>query len=180
MLAQSLYPERPTAIQLTFNVCAGSLSTALGYFVYHSPLVNELIGSRPLVLCLAASIYFIVNAGCIAVVISFSEGKPLRKILVDCYFWSFPYYLVGAGIRGCDLAGSITRSTGKLPCCSFLPFTSSTVPTACIWANWRMRSGMWKKLRTCISEPLRRLALAIEAKDQTTHDHLQRVRDLRH
>src|ERR1700674_980244 len=31
MIAQSLYPARPTAIQLTFNVCAGSLSTALGY-----------------------------------------------------------------------------------------------------------------------------------------------------
>ena len=35
---------------------------------------------------------------------------------------------------------------------------------------------MWKRWRTCICEPLRPLALAIEAKDQTTHDHLQRVR----
>ena len=38
MLAQSLYPSRhgalpPTAIQLTFNVCAGSLSTAVGFWV---------------------------------------------------------------------------------------------------------------------------------------------------
>ena len=100
MVAQSLYPGRPTAIQLTFNVCAGSLSTALGYFVYHNPLCNELISNRPLILCLTATIYFIVNAGCIAAVISFSEGKPLRSILVGCYFWSFPYYLVGAGIAG--------------------------------------------------------------------------------
>ena len=35
MMVQSLYPGRPTAIQLTFNVCAGSLSTALAYLVYH-------------------------------------------------------------------------------------------------------------------------------------------------
>jgi hypothetical protein len=102
MLAQSLFPNRPTAIQLTFNVCGGALSTAVAYVVYHNPLCNEIIGNRPLLLCLTASIYFIVNAGCIAVVISFSEGKPLRKILVDCYFWSFPYYLVGAGIAGTD------------------------------------------------------------------------------
>ena len=74
MLAQCLYPNRPTAIQLTFNVCAGALSTALAYLVYHSSLANEIIVSSPLVLCLAASTYFIVNAGCIAVVISFSEG----------------------------------------------------------------------------------------------------------
>src|SRR5580704_7692101 len=36
MLAQCLYPERPKAIQVTFNVCAGTLSTALAYGVYHS------------------------------------------------------------------------------------------------------------------------------------------------
>src|ERR1700689_3514480 len=53
MLAQCFYPNRPTAIQLTFNVCAGSLSTALAYFVYHSSLANEIIVSGPLVLCLA-------------------------------------------------------------------------------------------------------------------------------
>src|SRR6201984_2750737 len=98
MLAQSLYPNRPGAIQLTFNVCAGSLSTALAYLVYHNSFVNQLISSHPLVLCLAASTYFVVNAGSIAVVISAGEGRPLRQILVDCYFWSFPYYLVGAGI----------------------------------------------------------------------------------
>src|SRR5271166_2900003 len=42
MLAQSLYPGRPGAIQLTFNVCAGSLSTALAYLVFHDPLANML------------------------------------------------------------------------------------------------------------------------------------------
>lgn len=36
MLAQSIHPNRPSAIQLTFNVCAGSLSTALAYLVYLS------------------------------------------------------------------------------------------------------------------------------------------------
>src|ERR1700731_5510881 len=65
MLAQSLYPARPTAIQLTFNVCAGSLSTALGYFVYHNPFCNELISNRPLLLCVTATVYFVVNAGSI-------------------------------------------------------------------------------------------------------------------
>src|SRR5208283_4960325 len=86
MLAQSFYPDRPGAIQLTFNVCAGAVSTALAFFIYHNGLANELIASRPLILCLAASTYFVVNAGCIAAVISFTEGRPLRKILVDCYF----------------------------------------------------------------------------------------------
>src|SRR3981081_3801152 len=58
MLAQSLYPNRPGASQLTFNVCAGSLSTALAFLVYHNSVINQLIVSHPLVLCLAASTYF--------------------------------------------------------------------------------------------------------------------------
>src|SRR6202171_1009857 len=34
MLAQCLYPDRPKAIQVTFNICAGSVSTALASLVY--------------------------------------------------------------------------------------------------------------------------------------------------
>jgi hypothetical protein len=100
MVAQCLYPERPTAIQLTFNVCAGAVSTALAYQVYHQPLANLVVGSRPILLGLAATVYFIANAGSIAMVISLTERRPLIRILVDCYFWSFPYYLVGAGVAG--------------------------------------------------------------------------------
>src|SRR6266702_8794342 len=44
MVAQCLYPDRPKAIQVTFNVCAGSVSTALAYAVYHHPVPNHLIG----------------------------------------------------------------------------------------------------------------------------------------
>src|SRR5580692_10320253 len=58
MPGQSLFPGRPTAIQLTFNVCAGSLSTAAAYYVYHNIVFNTLIPNRPLLLCLTASVYF--------------------------------------------------------------------------------------------------------------------------
>lgn len=101
MLAQCLYPERPDAIQVTFNVCAGAISTALAYWVYHHPLSQLLVDSNPLLLGVAATVYFIANAGSIAAVISLTERRPLRRIIVDCYVWSFPYYLVGAGIAGC-------------------------------------------------------------------------------
>src|SRR5580693_7429336 len=69
MLAQSVYPERPKAIQVTFNVCAGALSTALAYTVYHHALANLVFGIRPILLGVAATVYFIANAGSIAMVI---------------------------------------------------------------------------------------------------------------
>jgi diguanylate cyclase (GGDEF)-like protein/putative nucleotidyltransferase with HDIG domain len=175
MLAQSLYPARPTSIQLTFNVCAGALSTALAYFVYHNTLANEYIVSRPLILCLAATTYFIVNAGSIAAVISFSEGKPLRQILVDCYFWSFPYYLLGAGIAG--VIGWFNRQFNWETSLLFVP------AIYIIYRSYRLYLGKLEDEKRHVEEiadlhlrTIEALALAIEAKDQTTHDHLQRVR----
>jgi diguanylate cyclase (GGDEF)-like protein/putative nucleotidyltransferase with HDIG domain len=175
MLAQCWYPNRPGAIQLTFNVCAGSLSTALAYLVYHNSLANELIVNRPLVLCLAASTYFIVNAGCIAVVISFSEGKPLRQILVECYFWSFPYYLVGAGV-----AGAIAWFNERFNWETSLLFVPAIY---LIYRSYGLYLGKLEDEKRHVEEianlhlrTIEALALAIEAKDQTTHDHLQRVR----
>jgi putative nucleotidyltransferase with HDIG domain len=168
MVAQSLHPGRPTAIQLTFNVCAG-------YVVYHNPLCNALLISHTLVLCLTASIYFIVNAGCIATVISLSEGKPLQSILVGCYFWSFPYYLVGAGI-----AGAISWFNHEFNWETSLLFAPAIY---LIYRSYRLYLGKLEDEKRHVEEmanlhlrTIEALALAIEAKDQTTHDHLQRVR----
>src|ERR1700691_3368882 len=175
MLAQSIHPNRPSAIQLTFNVCAGSVSTALAYVVYHSALANAIIENRPLVLCLAASTYFIVNAGSIAVVISVTDGKPLRKILVDCYFWSFPYYLVGAGIAG--VIGWFNHRFNWESSLLFVP------AIYLIYRSYRLYLGKLEDEKRHVEEianlhlrTIEALALAIEAIDQTTHDHLQRVR----
>src|SRR5215467_1057826 len=45
ILVQSLYPDRPNAIQVTFNICAGAFSTAAAYAAYNSPLSAQLVGS---------------------------------------------------------------------------------------------------------------------------------------
>src|SRR5271165_6992853 len=175
MLAQCLYPERPQAIQLTFNVCAAAVSTALAYAAYHHPLVTLLVGNGPLQLCLAATVYFIANAGSIAAVISLSEGRPLKRILVDCYFWSFPYYLVGAGI-----AGVISWFDQK-----FNWETSLLMVPAVylIYRSYRLYLGKLEDEKRHVEEmanlhlrTIEALALAIEAKDHTTLEHLQRVR----
>ncbi len=175
MLAQCLYPDRPKAIQVTFNICAGSVSTALAYVVYHDPLSNILLDNHPLLLLVAASTYFIANAGSIAAVISLTERRALRKILVDCYFWSFPYYLVGAGVAGAIAWFNHTFNWET----SLL-----LVPVVyLIYRSYRLYLGKLEDEKRHVEEmanlhlrTIEALALAIEAKDQTTHDHLQRVR----
>jgi diguanylate cyclase (GGDEF)-like protein/putative nucleotidyltransferase with HDIG domain len=175
MLAQCLFPERPNAVQVTFNVCAGAISTALAYLAYHHPLANLLVPSHPILLGISASVYFIANSGSIATVISLTEHRPLNKILVDCYFWSFPYYLVGAGIAGTIawLNHTFNWETSLL-----------LVPAVyLIYRSYRLYLGKLDDEKRHVEEmaslhlrTIEALALAIEAKDQTTHDHLQRVR----
>src|SRR6202158_4435876 len=175
MLAQCLYPDRPKAIQVTFNICAGSVSTALAYAVYHDPVSNLLIDNHPLLLLVAASTYFIANAGSIAAVISLTERRALRKILVDCYFWSFPYYLVGAGVAGAIAWFNHTfnwETSLLLVPVVYLIYRSYRLYLVKLEDEKRHVEEMANlHLRT-----IEALALAIEAKDQTTHDHLQRVR----
>jgi len=175
MLAQCLYPDRPNAIQVTFNVCAGAVSTALAYWAYHHPLAKVLIDSSPILLGLSATIYFIANAGSIATVISLTERRPLRRIIVDCYFWSFPYYLVGAGIAG--IIAWLNRTFNWETSLLLVP------AVYLIYRSYRLYLGKLEDEKRHVEEmanlhlrTIEALALAIEAKDHTTHEHLQRVR----
>ena len=175
MVAQSVFPDRPGAVQVTFNVCAGCLSTTLAYVLYHHPLVNLILPSHPVLLGLAATVYFIANAGSIAAVISLTERRPFSQILVDCYFWSFPYYLVGAGI-----AGMIAWLNQKFN----WEMSLLVLPAVyLIYRSYRLYLGKLEDEKRHVEEmanlhlrTIEALALAIEAKDHTTHEHLQRVR----
>src|SRR6516225_10017713 len=124
---------------------------------------------------MSATVYFIANAGSIATVISLTERRPLYRILVDCYFWSFPYYLVGAGIAGVIawLNHTFNWETSLL----VLPVIYL------IYRSYRLYLGKLEDEKRHVEEmanlhlrTIEALALAIEAKDHTTHEHLQRVR----
>ncbi len=175
ILVQSLYPERPYAVQVSFNVCSGAFSTALAYYVYHNGLMNLMVNSRPLLLGFAAATYFVANTGSIAAVISLTEGKPLKKLFTECYLWSFPYYLVGAGIAG--MIGWFNRTF-------YWETSLLMIPVVYLfYRSYRLYLGKLEDEKRHVEEmatlhlrTIEALALAIEAKDQTTHDHLQRVR----
>jgi putative nucleotidyltransferase with HDIG domain len=174
MLAQTLYPERPKALQVTFNVCAGAISTALTYVVYHHPWSNLLVGSSPVLLGVAASVYFIANAGSIAAVISLTERRPLTR------FWSIA--ISGRSL----LPGRGGHRRAPSPGSTDFNWETSLlmVPVVyLIYRSYRLYLGKLEDEKRHVEEmanlhlrTIEALALAIEAKDQTTHEHLQRVR----
>ena len=73
------------------------MPSRLSYFVFHR-LERVLAASTPLLLVITALIFFLANTLPVSVIISLTEGKSPRKVWSECYFWSFPYYLVGAAV----------------------------------------------------------------------------------
>jgi len=83
---------------------------ALAYFAYHRFVLITGHRGALLMLVLAALVYFLANTLPVSVIIALTEGKPARKVWSECYFWSFPFYLVGAAIIG--LVGFVNRQAG--------------------------------------------------------------------
>src|SRR5438874_1089170 len=98
VIAQSFWhaKARPRAVQVFFSIADIVLAITATYFLYRA--IPSL--PSPFRLALAACAFFVVNTFPIAIVIALTEGKPLRTIWSRCYFWCFPYYVVGAAIVG--------------------------------------------------------------------------------
>ena len=175
ILVQCFYRDRPSPLQVTFNLSASAVSIAAAYNVYHLAISGAQVKSHPLLLGLAAVTYFAANTGSIAAVIALTERKSIKKIWVECYFWSFPYYLVGAAFAG--MIGWFNREFGWETSLLIVPIIYL------IYRSYRLYLGKLEDEKRHVEEmatlhlrTIEALALAIEAKDHTTHDHLQRVR----
>ena len=175
ILVQCFYRDRPSPVQVTFNLCASAFAIGVAYGVYHLAALGGQVRSHPLLLGLAAITYFVANTGSIAAVIALTEYKSIKRIWVECYFWSFPYYLVGAAFAG--MIGWFNRRFGWETSLLIVPIIYL------IYRSYRLYLGKLEDEKRHVEEmatlhlrTIEALALAIEAKDHTTHDHLQRVR----
>jgi diguanylate cyclase (GGDEF)-like protein/putative nucleotidyltransferase with HDIG domain len=175
ILVQCFYRDRPSPIQVTFNLCASAFAIGVAYNVYHLEVSGTAVKAHPLLLGLAAITYFAANTASIAAVIALTERKSIKKIWVECYFWSFPYYLVGAAFAG--MIGWFNREFGWETSLLIVPIIYL------IYRSYRLYLGKLEDEKRHVEEmatlhlrTIEALALAIEAKDHTTHDHLQRVR----
>ena len=183
-LVQSVWQARKRLdpVKVLFNV-AGMMAnaSALTYVSYHW-LSGRFGSNKPILLMVAALVFFFANTLPISVVIALTEGKSSRKVWSECYFWSFPYYLVGAAAVG--LVGIVNRSAGWETSLLVLPLIYW------VYRSYRLYLGRLEaekervevekrhveEIASLNMRTIEALALAIEAKDHTTHTHLQRVR----
>ena len=183
-LVQSVWHARNRLdpIKVLFNVFGMMANaSALCYVSYH--LLDTRVGNnKPILLMVAALVFFLANTLPISVVIALTEGKASRKVWKECYFWSFPYYLVGAAAVG--LVGIINQRAGWQTSLLVLPVIYW------VYRSYRLYLGRLEaekervevekrhveQIASLNMRTIEALALAIEAKDHTTHTHLQRVR----
>ncbi len=166
--------QRPKAFQVVFSLANTGIAITLAYRLYHWPALLRFDHIGPLLLMATGLAYYGLNTGPVAEAISLSEGKPFAETWHHCYFWSFPFYLVGASIAW--IISIFTRqmhwqgSLVLLPIV-FLIYRSYQLYLARLEAEKRhVESIAGLHMRT-----IEALALAIEAKDHTTREHLRRV-----
>ena len=175
-LIQCLWHHRelPKPYQVMFNLGSVAIAIATASTVYHSNLLHKGHLDAALTLMVTATVFFAMNTFPVAAAIALTEAKSLRQVWKECYFWSFPYYLLGAGIAGA--AHAINRYLGW-------PTALLAVPVVyLIYRSYYLYLGRMEDDKKHAEEmaslhlrTIEALALAIEAKDHTTHDHLQRV-----
>lgn len=161
-------------IRFTFNLAQVALAITGAYWTYSVLLTRVFHGRPPLPLLISAIVYFLLNSITVATVNALAENTRIATNWVKCY-WTFPYYLIGAAIAG--LIQFVNRFAGWEMSILVLP------AVYVIYRSYRMHLGRWEDdkrhledLASLNMRTVETLALAIEAKDHTTGDHLQRVR----
>jgi diguanylate cyclase (GGDEF)-like protein/putative nucleotidyltransferase with HDIG domain len=166
--------RRPTIVQIVFNLNSNFISAALTYATYHSNFWDNVALGIPSRLVFSALVFFVSNTAPIAMVIGLTEGKASIAVWRDCYFWSFPYYLVSSSLVGlfCWVRGAMGWEAALL----ILPVV------IVLFRSYRLNLGRLESEKLHAEElaslhlrTIEALALAIEAKDEVTHDHVQRV-----
>jgi putative nucleotidyltransferase with HDIG domain len=168
--------RRLKPVQLVFNLSQVTLCSAATYYAYRLSSDHIFHGPSPLALLVAAITHFACNTVAMSVIIGLTEDKPIKNVWTEIYLWTFPYYMVGAAIAG-FVSFFLDTQIGWQASLLVLP------PIYLMYRSYHLYLGKLEaeklhaeKLSKLHLRTIEALALAIEAKDQTTGEHLQRVR----
>ena len=161
-------------VHFAFNTAQIAIAIQLCYLVFDGSAAW--LGKEvPLRLMVTAIVYFLGNTLPVAAIVGLTEHRLFHKTWSEYYFWSFPNYLVGAAV-----AWIITLSNARLG----WQTSMLMIPVVYLmYRSYRLYLGKLEDEKNHVAQmaslhlrTIEALALAIDAKDHTTHQHLQRVR----
>ena len=173
---QCRLPERkPLAVvQSSFNVGSAMLATALAYFSFAALQRFHMVTAPAL--AIAAVVYFLANTGSVAAIIASSKGENTLALWRREFTWYLPFYMVGAAMAA--TANYLATHFGWATALLLIPAVY-TLYRAYIGqlTQLKERQQHLEETEALHVRTIEGLAMAIEAKDQGTHDHLFRVRN---
>ncbi|HVT96771.1 MAG TPA: HD-GYP domain-containing protein [Acidobacteriaceae bacterium] len=162
-----------TLVQILFNVANVTTATALAWFTYAGAMKAH-PESAP-VLALAATVYFLANTIPVALVIGWSSDTSPFMHWRQAFLWYLPFYLVGAMVA--VLADFIGIRYGWLTSLLLIPLVYTVYRAYCAqMAMLRDRERHIEEVESLYMRTIEGLSMAVEAKDEGTHEHLMRVR----
>jgi diguanylate cyclase (GGDEF)-like protein/putative nucleotidyltransferase with HDIG domain len=174
--------QKLVPIKIVFNVFSMMANAiVLSYFAYHD--LQRVLGAGTLpLLVITALVFFVTNTVPVAVIIAITEGKAPHKVWAECHFWSFPFYMAGAAMV--FAVGFLSRHVGWQTSLLTLPLVYWVYRSYHLYlaklATEKRQVEIEKRNAEDVAalhlRTIEALALAIEAKDHTSHRHLQRVR----
>lgn len=162
--------------QTLFSMATLAITTAVTGLAYNLLLPG---GDVPVwvevgAVATAATVYFLLNTGLVANAIALSSGESVLAVWQKNFLWSAPSYYVGAGVAATVLA--VTREGRYWFAIVFM------LPVYLTYRSYRAYSERIAEEQRQVRElsdvqlaTIEALALAIEAKDSTSHEHLQRM-----
>jgi diguanylate cyclase (GGDEF)-like protein/putative nucleotidyltransferase with HDIG domain len=165
---------RPKWFQVLFNVAGIPIPVVAAHIALTSPQLLRLDHTGYISLLTASIVYFIMNTVIVAGIISCAERKSIVETWRNSYLWTSPQYLVG---------GVIAAATHFLSHYWGWPALLMVAPPLyLVYRSYTLYLGRIEEQQKHILEmsqlhlrTIETLALAIDAKDDTTAAHLRRV-----
>jgi putative nucleotidyltransferase with HDIG domain len=162
-----------TIVQILFNVANVTTATVLAWWTFTAGMKTH-AGSAP-VLALAALVYFLANTVPLALVLGWVSDTSPFLLWRHEFPWYLPFYLVGAMLA--VLADFIGVHFGWLTSLLLIPMVYTVYRAySSQMAMMRDREQHIREVEALHMRTIEGLSMAIEAKDEGTHDHLMRVR----
>lgn len=183
-LSGCLFPKRQPIYQLVFNVSLSALEAFLGSIVF-LVLNGWTLDRRPVETFLAITgatlVFFGVNTGGVSVIIGLCSGQKPTTVWRETFLWTASSYFAGGCLSG--LAMVLFGSNFWYIILFVAPVAYLTYQSYAVYSartEERIRhaeeiSQQHAKTADLYLATIKSLALAIDAKDQYTHQHILRV-----
>lgn len=101
-LAESAVSTRPRPSWRTTAWCSmiAVLAASAAYATYHIPAAGAVGVPSPLLMVLAAIVYFAVTSSALAIFTARKKHKPAGSVWKQTFFWTFPHYVAGGSAAG--------------------------------------------------------------------------------